>query len=134
MSFIYNSAIVGVFKGEINFESDKFKVMLLDEMYDPDRGAHAVRSDLFGEVVGIGYPKGGSEVPVRILRSGDKLDIFLGSVSWERATITAKYAVYYKDVGVPSLDIVLALIDFGGNVISTNGSFSLSQSTIRVES
>jgi len=41
--------------------------------------------------------------------------------SWPASTITARYAVVYKDTGTPSTSPLLCLIDFGADVATTNG-------------
>lgn len=43
--------------------------------------------------------------------------------SWAASTITARYGVVYKDTGVDGTSVLLALIDFGGDISTTNGTF-----------
>jgi hypothetical protein len=65
-------------------------------------------------------------------RRNDRVNISLGAISIPSATITAHAAVYYKHRGgASSADELVAYIDFGGDIVSTNGTFALSASTLR---
>lgn len=135
-SLIYNSCFADAFKGNINFDSDTFKVALVGAAYKPDKEAHSRRSDITDEVSGNGYSSGGAIAKVEMTEDAvyDRLDISLGSVIWINATITAAGAVYYKSRGgIESAEELVAYIDFGGDVKSTNGPFSLTASTLRIQ-
>jgi hypothetical protein len=133
MSFIYNSALEDAVTGKINFNKDKFKVMLCRE-YSPDKNDRT-RSDVTDEVSGPGYTPGGQPIEVKVMQTAGKIDIVLGAVLWKDATITASKAVYYKSRGAGAdLDELVAVVDFGGVVSSTKGDYSLSQSTLRIQS
>lgn len=45
--------------------------------------------------------------------------------SWSNATITARYAIAYKDTGTPSTSPLLFLVDFGADVSSTAATFQV---------
>lgn len=135
-SLIYNSCPDDEARGNIDFESDSFKVMLLTSSYTPDKDAHTKRSDLTAAEVaaGGGYTTGGAAVTVTVTLDtvNDRVDISLGAAQWSASTITARYAVYYKSRGgAASADELVALIDFGSNVVSTAGDFDLTASTLR---
>lgn len=135
-SLIFNSALDDALRGSIDFDTDSFAVMLVTSSYSPDKDTHTKRSDVTNEVSGVGYVAGGSGVTVTVTKdtANDRIDISLGSASWASATITAAAAVYYKSRGgLASADELVAYIDFGGNVISTNGTFSLTASTLRIQ-
>ncbi len=134
---IYNSCLFDTWRGLINFESDSFNVMLLSADYERDGKNHRRRSDVSDfEVTGEGYKTGGSRASVAILDAADDdaLDISLGGSRWPRASINARYAVYYRNGGDEADDELVALIDFGENVVSSNGTFVLSESTLRIRS
>ncbi len=133
-SLIYNSCLLDAFRGQINFESDGFMVMLLAEDYLPDK-AHSRRSDLTGfEVHGSGYREGGQRASVAIdLSEGDAIDIVLEGSRWLNATIAARYAAYYRNAGAAEDDELVALIEFERLVTATNGTFALSESTLRIQ-
>jgi len=128
-SIIFNSAIDYVVRGVIDFEDDTFNVMLCESGYRVDKG-HASTSDVTGEVIGDGYEAGGVPVDVTVVRDtkNNGVNVLLGGASWQFATIKARYGVYYRNSGE-----LIAVIDFGKDVVSTDGTFSLSASTLRFQ-
>lgn len=136
-SLIFNSALDDAANGNIDFGSDTFKVLLVTATYTPDKDTHTKRSDVTNEVgAGGGYSTGGEAATVTVTKDtvNDRVDISLGSASWPASTITARGAVYYKSRGgASSADELVAYIDFGGNIVSTGGTFSLSASTLRLQ-
>lgn len=137
-SLIFNSCLDDAWRGLIDFENDDFKVMLVQNSYIPNKDTHTKRSDVIGDEVpdGDGYTAGGADVTINVVKdlAADKIDVSLGGANWPASTIQAQYAVYYKSRGgAPSADEILVVIDFGGNVNSTNGTFTLSNSTLRIQ-
>lgn len=135
-SLIYNSFLDDVLKGNIDVDSDTFKCMLVTSSYTPDKDADLKRSAVTNEVVGTGYTAGGAAATVTVSKdtANDRNEISLGAVSWSTSTITARGAVYYKSRGgASSADELVAYIDFGGNIVSTAGTFSLTASTLRYQ-
>lgn len=137
-SLIYNSALWHQAKGAIDFDTDTFKCMLLENTYTPDKDAHDFLDDVEAhEASGAGYTAGGDDVTVTVEAidtANDRVEITLGAASWPASTITARYAVYYKSRGgASSADELVAVIDFGTDVSSTAGTFSLSASTLRFQ-
>jgi hypothetical protein len=66
--------------------------------------------------------------------ANDKVTISLGAVSWASSTITARGCVYYKSRGgASSADEIVAYNDFGGDVSTTGGTFSIAASTITLQ-
>lgn len=131
-SFIYNSCLWDAFRAKIDFESDAFKVVFLTDEYEPQKDAHSTRADLTGEAKGRGYEQGGMSVGVRAQMADDKLMLSLGAVTLPNATLTARYAVYCVSRGEPEDDPLIACVDFGGDVTSTNGDFALTASSLRI--
>ena len=134
-SLIYHSAIHKGLTGGIDYDTDTFKCMLVTSAYTPDKDAHDFRNDVTNEVTGTGYTAGGAAATVGVTTdtANDRVEISLGAVSWTTSTITARGAVYYKSRGgASSADEIVAYIDFGADVSSTAGTFSLSASTLRV--
>ena len=135
-SLIYNSALDDEARGNINFASDTFKCMLVTSSYTPNKDTHTKRSDVTNEVSGTGYSSGGATATFTVTKdtTNDRIDISLGAISLSSSTITAAGAVYYKSRGgASSADEVVAYIDFGGNITSTNGTWALSASTLRIQ-
>lgn len=135
-SLIYNSCLDDALRAIIDFDDDDFAVMLCTSAYAANKDTHTKRSDVTNEVVGASYDEGGLAATVTVTKdiANDRIDIELGAASWPAATITAAYAVYYKSRGgAASADELIAVIDFGGNIVSTNGTFSLTASTLRIQ-
>lgn len=131
-SFIYDACLLNTFQGRINFNNDNCKVILLTSAYRPDKANDAYRSDLTDEVEGRGYD-GGVSADVRASLANGTLTLSLGSMVLPNATVEARYAVYVVDRGEPEEEELIACIDFGDNVKSTNGDFSLSASTLKIQ-
>jgi hypothetical protein len=109
--------------------------MLCTSTYAPNKDTHTKRSDVTNEVTGTGYTAGGNSVTVTVAAvdtANDRVDITLGGTTWTTATITARYAVYYKARGGASTaDELVAVNDFGSDVTSTAATFTLNASTLR---
>jgi len=135
-SLIYNQMFGRWANGNINFGSDSFKVMLLTSAYTENKDTHTYRSDLTNEVSGAGYTAGGNAVTfsVTVDTTNDRLDITLGGTTWPSSTITARKAAYYKARGgAPTADELIALNDFGSDVVTSSGTFTLNASTLRIQ-
>lgn len=135
-SLIFTSCFDDALRALVDFESDTFKAMLVTSSYAPNKDSHSKRSDVTNEVVGAGYVAGGTTATVTVTKdtANDRVDVSLGAVSWAASTITAKGAVYYKSRGgASSADELVAYIDFSGDIVSTNGAFSLTASTLRIQ-
>jgi len=135
-SLIYNSFLEDLARGAIDMDTDTFKVMLVTTAYTENKDTHTKRSDITNEVTGTGYTAGGVTCTVTVTKdtTNDRLDITLGAVSWPSSTITARKAVYYKSRGgAATADELVAVNDFGSDVISTGATFSLALSTVRFQ-
>lgn len=135
-SIVYDSMVDDMARGTIGFITDSFKVMLVDATYTPDKAVHVRRSDVTGEVAGVGYTAGGAGVTVTVGTdlALNRTDIELGAAQWPSATITAAGAVYYDSRGgPPEDDELVAYIAFGGDVVSVGGLFALELSTVRIQ-
>jgi hypothetical protein len=135
-SLIFNSALDDMARGAIDFDTDTFKCMLVTSAYVPNKDTHLKRSSVTNEVVGTGYTAGGAAATVTVTKDtvNDREDITLGGISLAAASITARAAVYYKSRGgASSADELVAYIDFGADIISTNGTWALSASTLRLQ-
>lgn len=135
-SLIYNSAIDDMARGAIDFNTDTFKAMLVTSTYVPNKDTHLKRSAVTNEVVGTGYTAGGVASVVTVTKdtANDKVTLQFGAVSWPSSTITASGCVYYKSRGgASSADELVAYNDFGSNVSSTGGTFSITASTITLQ-
>ena len=135
-SLIYNSCIDDMARNAIDFDTDSFKVMLISASYSADKDAHLKRSSVTNEISGTGYTAGGVSAAVTVTKdtANDKVTIEFAAVSWPSSTITARGAVYYKARGgASSLDELVAYNDFGSNITTSNGTFSLAASTLTLQ-
>lgn len=134
-SLIYNSAVRDEAIGSIDYDTDTFKVMLVTSTYTENKDTHTKRSDVTNEVVGTGYTAGGNAATVTVGAVdtvNDRVDITLGGTTWPTSTITARKAIYYKSRGGASTaDELIAIVDFGADVSTTVGTFTLTASTLR---
>lgn len=135
-SGIYGSFIRDVFNGDITCDTDTFYVMALGASYAEDFDTHNRRDDLTNEVSGTGYTAGGQSVTVTVNAydaANNRLEITLGGTSWTSSTISGaqKFAYYKRRGGASSADELVALIDNGSPVSTTNGTLQLNASTIR---
>jgi len=134
-SLIYNRALELWARGNIDFDTDTFKVMLTTSAYAENKDTHDFRDDVTNEVAGAGYTAGGNTATVTVTldTANDRLDITLGGTTWPASTITARKAVYYKSRGgAATADELIAVNDFGADVISSSGTFTLNASTLRI--
>lgn len=130
-SLNYNSLLLDMANGAVVLGSDSFKGMLVTSTYTPDKDAHSKRSSVTNEVSGTGYTAGGAAVTLGVSQdnANDRLVITVSDPSWSSATITARAMVIYKSRGgAATADELVAYLDFGADVISSNGTFSVTVS------
>jgi hypothetical protein len=135
-SLIYNSAPDEMARGDIDFDTDTFNAMLVTSSYTPNKDTHDFRDDVTNEASGTGYTAGGVASAVTVTKdtANDKVTIQLGAVSWASSTITARGCVYYKSRGgASSADELICYADFGSDVSSSGGTFSVAASTITLQ-
>lgn len=124
----YNSMLEDQANGDIVYGADTFYALLVTVTYTPNKDTHTKRSDVTNEVVGAGYSSGGQATTavVSLDTGADQLDIDFSDVSWVASTITARAAVIYKSRGgAASADELVSYCDFGSNITTTGGTFTL---------
>jgi hypothetical protein len=132
-SLIYNSAIDDMARGAIDFDTNTFKAMLVTSSYTPNKDTHDFRDDVTNEATGTGYTAGGVTTACTVTKdtANDRVTLQFAAVSWATSTITARALVIYKSLGgASSADALVAYNDFGSDVSSTAGTFSVAASTI----
>jgi hypothetical protein len=134
-SLIYNSAVDDMARGAIDFDTDTFKVMLVTSSYTPDKDTHDKRNDVTNEVSGTGYTAGGVTSACTVTKdtANDRVTLSFAAVSWASSTITARGAVIYKSTGTASNDNLVAYNDFGSDVASASGTFTVGASVITLQ-
>lgn len=134
-SLLFNRMLEHWARGNIDYDTDTFRVSLHTNSYTENKDTHDYFDDVTNEVTGTGYTAGGNvaTVSVNLDTANDRLDITLGGTTWPTSTITARKAVYRKSRGgAASADELIAVNDFGDDVISVAGTFTLNASTLRI--
>lgn len=134
-SLIYNSGLYDALTGAIDFDTDTFKAVLVTSSYVPNKTTHTKRSDVTNEITGTGYSTGGTAATVTVTNDtgNTRVNVSLGALSVSTASITARGAVYYKSRGgASSADELVAYVDFGSDITSTNATWAATASTLRV--
>lgn len=126
-SLIYNSAIYDASTGAIDFDTDTFKMMLVTSSYTAAK-THTKRNAVTNEVTGTGYTTGGNAAAATVTKddTNSRVDITFAITSWTSSTITARGGVIYKSRGgASSADELVGYVDFGSDISSTSGTFSV---------
>ena len=114
----------------INFATDSFKLMLLSSSHTTDIDAHVFIDDVStNEVAASGsYSAGGLALTLTsdTDTTNDLGTLDAADVSATSATISAQYAVLYKDAGTPGTSPIVAIYDFGSVISSSGATFSIS--------
>lgn len=126
-SLIYNSAIYDTGTGAIDLNTDTFKMMLVTSSYTAAK-THTKRNQVTNEVTGAGYTTGGNAAAATVTQddTNNRVDVTFAITSWTSSTITARAGVIYKSRGgASSADELVGYVDFGSDVSSTSGTFSV---------
>lgn len=128
-AFLYGSFPAKLANKEIDWDTDTVKVALCTSTYTPAQDTHDYFNDITNEVTGTGYTAGGATLASKTVNytAGTNTTTFdAADVSWTTSTITARYAVIYVDTaGASSTDPLIGYVDFGENVSSSAGTFSI---------
>jgi hypothetical protein len=111
----------------IDFLTDTIKCALVTSSYTPNQTTHEWWSDVSAnDVSGTGYTAGGAALASKTISASSLVTTLdAADPSWSSSTITARYAVFYKDTGTGGTSPLIAYADFGGNISSTNGTFTV---------
>jgi hypothetical protein len=118
------SAVCNSFKQELlggihDLDTDVIKIALYTSAATLDDSTTAYITS--NEVVGAGYVAGGNTLSgASISLDGSVAIVDFSDTTWSSATITARGALIYNS---SKSNKAIATIDFGGDKISTNGSF-----------
>lgn len=125
----YGNGLLNVFKGNIDLDTDTFKIMLTTNAYTPNQDTHDFRDDVTNEVIGTGYTAGGttlSGVSVTYDAASNEVRISWTDPTWPTATITARTAVIYKSRGgAASADELLAYCTEASDISSSGATFTV---------
>ena len=133
-SLIYNSFLEDVNRGNIDPDTDTFRMLLVTSSYTPNKDTHDRRDDVTNEVAnGNGYTTGGITVTCTVARDNttDRVTLTFAGGSWPTSTITARAAVVYKSRGgAGSADELVFYNDFGSNVTTAATTLTVAASVI----
>lgn len=122
-SAFYNNYFEELGKGNIDYTTDTFKLMLVTTSYTVDVDSHAFRSDVTGEASGSGYTAGGATVANVTLtqnNTDNRAVVDFDDVVFSTVTLTnVDGAILYKSTGVAATDILICYIDFTEGAQST---------------
>jgi len=121
----YGRGVEAFKNGSVDWEADTIKVALLGSAHTPDQGAHQFFNEIAAdEVSGSGYTAGGAtlmnatltydDVNLRVTLDGD-------NVTWDPSTITAQYAMLYREGATPGVDDYLIGYGDAGSEQSSDG-------------
>ena len=119
-------ALANTFKEDLmdttaNLEANTLKVALYDNTATLSSATTAYATA--NEVSGSGYTAGGAAMTGMAVTLDGSTAIFdADNVSWANATITAQAALIYNN---SFSNAAVAVLDFGGNKTSTNGTFEI---------
>lgn len=115
-SFLYNGMVAAAAKGEIDFENDSFKALLVTASYTPSN-AHVYRSSITNEASGTGYTAGGVAVTQAVTQDdpNNRVDVDFDPVQYDNVTLTCRAMVIYKDTGSAATDTLVAYVDLGSD-------------------
>lgn len=126
---LYNTAFTALANKEIDWASDTIKVALCTSSYTPSQATHNYYDDISGSEVanGNGYTTGGATLASKTEDFTGQVKKFIAAdTSWAASTITARYAVIYDDTpATAGTKPLIAYVDFGADVTSTNGAFTI---------
>lgn len=125
----YNSYKKNCLDGTIDLVNDTIKVALVTSSYTPNIDSHAFFSDITNEVSASGtYVAGGIALGTKTTTQDntDNEGVFdAADFSATSTTITARYAIIYKDTGSAATSPLICYVDFGEDKSSTDGTFGL---------
>jgi hypothetical protein len=125
----YGNGLLKCVNGNIDLDTDTFKIMLTTSSYTPNQDTHDFRDDVTNEVSGTGYTPGGatlSGVSLSYDSGTNEVRLAWTDPTWTSATITARTAVIYKARGgAASADELLAFCTESADVTSTAATFTV---------
>ena len=118
-SAVCNSFKQELFGGIHDVDTDVIKMALYTSAATLDASTTAYTTS--NEVVGVGYVAGGNTLTgATISLDGSVAIVDFSDTTWSSATITARGAMIYNS---SKSNKAIAVIDFGADKTSTNGSF-----------
>lgn len=112
MNFIYRNFLKEILKGTINFQSNSFKAMLLNDLFTPsnDNSFEDIQSFEISEQ--LNYAKGGKVIAFTPASKNDDDLLYLtaSGLSWAEISGTVGYVLIYKE-GDPNMPAISLQLD-----------------------
>ena len=125
---VFNKAKHELILGNIDFGVDSFKVALLTNAYTPNIDTQEFWSDVSAnEASGTNYTAGGGATTITVTRidASDLTEVDGTTVTFANSTVTARYAILYKDTGTPTTSVLISYTDFGSDQSSVGADFNV---------
>jgi len=125
----YNSFKAKIMDGSIDLDTDTIKMALVTSSYTPNIDSHDFWDDVSANEVGASgtYSAGGATLANKTITQDntDNEGVFdFDNISFTSATITARYAVFYKSTGTASTSALICYDDLGADKTSTAGTWT----------
>ena len=128
-AFVFGQFLDHLAQKRIDLDTDTIKVALATSAWTPNQDTNDYFDDVTNQVTGTGYTGGGATltgVTWAYTAGTNTWKFDAADVSWPSSTITARYAVIYVETaGAASTDPLIAYVDFGADVSTTAGTFSI---------
>jgi hypothetical protein len=127
---IYNGFAYRLLKGDINFTSGTFHLILMKPTYVPNKDTQDAYDDISSEELptAAGYTAGGKTVAGQAFSQDNVNDLGvldIDDATWTSGpTFTARYAVLLLWTGTPSTSYLVCWYDFGADKTGSGGSSS----------
>jgi hypothetical protein len=128
-AFLFGLFVKSSMNKELNLNTDDIRVMLCTSTFTPNQDTMQYKSSVANEVTGTGYTAGGAALATKTVAYDGATNTFkfdADDTVWSTSTITARYAVIYDATpGTDATRPLIMLIDFGQDMVSTAGPFTL---------
>lgn len=134
-AFLFSKLPANLFGGEtageavaIDYLSDTIRVMLVTNTWVPNQDTNEFKSDVTNEVVGAGYVARGTALAGKTITAdatNNRETFDANDVTWAASTITARYAVVYKDTGVDGTSPLIGYVNFGADKSTVGTDFTI---------
>jgi hypothetical protein len=128
--FMYGVPVKNQYDGTavVDFDTDTMRVALLTG-HTPNQDAHDFFNDVVAnEITGTGYTARGAALGSKTVTydtASDQVRMDAADTTWTTSTLSATHAVVYKDTGTDATSPLMGLVDFGGTVSTTAGTFQI---------
>jgi len=130
---LYGLGIEKIAEQSIDWINDTIEIALCTNSYTPLQDTHEFFDDITNEVVGTGYTAFGETLGTKTITydaGSNEVRFDAADVTWSSSTITARYAIIYKNVSdTAASSPLIGWIDFDGDEVSTNGDFTITFAT-----